>query len=92
MKKAYLLLFLIAQSVLIFADNSSLYHRLDSAINNREQYARIKETEINKLKSSISLTTDDNIKLRIYNEIANKYYAICLRFCHGLRGKGYQTV
>lgn len=75
MKKAYLLLFLIAQSVLIFADNSSLYHRLDSAINNREQYARIKETEINKLKSSISLTTDDNIKLRIYNEIANKYYA-----------------
>ena len=33
MKKAYLLLFLIAQSVLIFfADNSSLYHRLDKVL------------------------------------------------------------
>jgi hypothetical protein len=75
MKKVSLSLLLLVQSVCVFAGNSFLYQKLENAINNREQCVKVKEHDIDNLKRAVGLTVDNNARLKMYNEIAEKYYA-----------------
>ena len=75
MKQLITILVLSLLSLPALADNHALYQRLDSTLAHRNDYINNKEKKLKEIKLGAKYVTDTKGKLRLYESLANGYFA-----------------
>lgn len=75
MKQLITILVLSLLSLPTQADNHALYQRLDSTLAHRNDYINNKEKKLKEIKLGAKYVTDTKGKLRLYESLANGYFA-----------------
>lgn len=75
MKQLITILVLSLLSLPTLADNHALYQRLDSTLAHRNDYINNKEKKLKEIKLGAKYVTDTKGKLRLYESLANGYFA-----------------
>lgn len=75
MKQLITILVLSLLSLPTLADNYALYQRLDSTLAHRNDYINNKEKKLKEIKLGAKYVTDTKGKLRLYESLANGYFA-----------------
>ena len=63
------------QPIYIKGDNNQLYKQLDAALTQRAHYVELKEKSLNEIKQGAKYVTSNEDKLKLYEQLANKYKA-----------------
>ena len=66
---------LMIQPIYIKGDNNQLYKQLDAALAQRAHYVELKEKSLNEIKQGAKYVTSNEDKLKLYEQLANKYKA-----------------
>ena len=66
---------LMIQPIYIKGDNNQLYKQLDAALTQRAHYVELKEKSLNEIKQGAKYVTSNEDKLKLYEQLANKYKA-----------------
>ena len=66
---------LMIQPIYVKGDNNQLYKQLDAALAQRAHYVELKEKSLNEIKQGAKYVTSNEDKLKLYEQLANKYKA-----------------
>ena len=66
---------LMIQPIYVKGDNNQLYKQLDAALTQRAHYVELKEKSLNEIKQGAKYVTSNEDKLKLYEQLANKYKA-----------------
>lgn len=90
MKQLIAILVLSLLSLTALADNHALYQKLDSTLAHRKDYTINKEKKLKEIKLGAKYVTDTKGKLKLYESLANGYFAFVYDSAMTYAQKGIQ--